>query len=222
MWVLPLLSFVFGPASVSEIYRDIVESFLLRSAAVSGLVQAALSTLLSVLIGVPLGVFLAETSERVSPRIWRLCFGLLGLPWVVPSLLVAVAWTQLIRPWPRGLGLGYRLETVIAANLFFNLPWIALGVSQRLIEFGATERATARTLGAGFIWRFRLLLPRLIAGPLKEGAAQVFFLCSTSYTLVLLLGEGRRSRRSKLGLRLLHAGLWRVPLVPSQRRCFSF
>lgn len=159
--------------------------------------QALASTALTLLVGVPAAYALARV--RFPGR--ALLVTLLTVPFVLPTLVVALAFQQLLGPhgWLNdalalvGLGplrpLG-TLWAVLAAHVFYNVSIVVrlVGAAWSTLD-PATEEA-ARTLSAG---RLRALtastLPQLRPAIAAAGAL-VFLSCFTSFGVVLVLGGG--------------------------------
>lgn len=136
-------------------------------------IQAVASTVLSVGVGLPLGLWI---------RGGRTAEALLAVPFGIPTVVAAMSWIA----W---LGY-YSWGTVVLAHVFFNVPWMALLISQARRGVDEAGLAAARTLGAGAWLRFSAVVWPEIRWTVASGAVQVFSVCVMSFALVLLLGGG--------------------------------
>ena len=153
------------------------------------LTQASLATVASVLLGVP-AAFVLYRLEFRGRGVLR---ALLTVPFVLPAVVVGVAFTALYGPggaleW---LGLDRSLTVVVLALTFFNVTVVARTVGGFWAQLDTRQAQAARTLGAGPVRVFcTVTLPAL--GPaLASAGALVFLFCATSFGVVLILG-GRR------------------------------
>lgn len=164
------------------------------------LMQAGLSTALAVVPGIVVARALARRRFPGRTAVLRL----FGLPLVVP---VVVAVFGLIAVWGRAgwanaalaaLGLPalpaiYGLPGILIAHVFFNLP---LAVRLLLTAWAAipTENwRLAGELGLSSAQVFRFVEWPALRNALPCVAAVVFFLCFTSFAVVLTLGGGPRA-----------------------------
>lgn len=150
------------------------------------LLQATAATLLSVMLGLPA----AYALYRIEFRGRRLLRALLTVPFVLPTVVVGVAFTALFGEggWLGGLGLDGSLLVVVLALSFFNVTVIARTVGGYWAQLDSRQAQAARTLGAGPVRGFlTITLPAL--GPAVASAASLVFLfCATSFGVVLILG----------------------------------
>jgi thiamine transport system permease protein len=160
--------------------------------------QATLSTLLTLCLAVPLAWLLA-CHEFPGKRTVE---AVLVVPFVLPTIVVAVAFTALLGPSGTLNDLLVRfpgideppirlLNTVWAillAHVFYNVA-----VAGRIIASGwrgidSRLEESAAMLGAGNITRFtRVTLP-LLRNSLLAAGSLVFLFCFTSFGVVLILG----------------------------------
>ncbi|HRK47774.1 MAG TPA: ABC transporter permease subunit, partial [Nocardioides sp.] len=153
--------------------------------------SAGLATLASVLLGLPAAYVLYRLSfpGRLVLR------ALLLVPFVLPTVVVGVAFRLLINDsGPLGpLGLDGTPVAIIAGLTFFNVAVVirAVGIAWESLDPRPGEAAAA--LGASPAQVFRTVtLPAL--RPALVGAASVVFLfCATSFGVVLTLGGLRYS-----------------------------
>ncbi len=160
--------------------------------------QAALSTLLTLIIGLPLAYVFAH--YRFPGK--TLVKALLTIPFVMPTVVVAVAFVTLlgeqglVNQWLQGwLGLSapplHLLNTIwiiFAAHVFYNVSIVIRTVGGFWANLNPNLWQAAAVLGASPWQRFLqmtlpLLLPSIVAASLL-----VFLFCFTSFGVVLILG----------------------------------
>ncbi|GAB6879547.1 iron ABC transporter permease [Halorubrum gandharaense] len=157
--------------------------------------QAALSTLASVALGVPLAYLLARFEFRGRRTLRSLTI----LPFVLPSIMVAVGFVATFGRngtlnavlSPFGLGpveLLFTLEAVIIAHAFYNAPLVArvTTAAWESVDAGAVE--TARSLGAGPFRAFRDVVAPQVYPAVLMGAALTFVFTFGTFPIVLALG----------------------------------
>jgi thiamine transport system permease protein len=153
------------------------------------LTQAVLGTAFSVLLGLPLAYLLYRRSfpGRVLVR------GLVTVPFVLPAVVVGVAFRTLFAP---GGALGFlsleeSLAGIVVALVFFNVSVVVRTVGGLWERLDPRTEQAAASLGAGPTRVFRTVtLPSL--GPAIASAASVVFLfCATAFGVVLVLGGVR-------------------------------
>lgn len=186
-WLLPggfLLAFLAVPVSV--ILRQAVGSWgtvdLGSTWSVAGLAaaQATASTLLALAVGLPI----ANVLSRYRFRGRSLAMAAVTVPFVLPTVVVALAFRQLLGP-----GLGSGLLLVIIAHAYVNLAVVVRIVGSHWQQLDRRDESIARTLGASAWTAFwTVTLPRLRPS-IASAAAVVFAFCFTSLGIVLLLGD---------------------------------
>ena len=163
--------------------------------------QALLSTLLTLLAGMPAAYVFARYSFRGK----SLLRSLTTLPFVLPTMVVAAAFTALLGPngtlntWLMAilgldappLRLQQTLALVLIAHVFYNTAIIVRLVGSFWANLDPRIEEVARVLGAGRWRTFRevtlpILLPSIIAASLL-----VFLFCFTSFGVILVLGGPR-------------------------------
>ncbi len=148
--------------------------------------QASAGTLLSLLLGVPFAFVL----YRLEFRGRMLLRGLATVPFVLPSIVVGVAFTALYGPagplhW---LGLDRSFMIIVLAFAFFNVTVVLRTVGGFWAQLDSRAEEAARMLGAPPARVFlTVTLPRLTPA-LTSAAALVFLFCATSFAVVLVLG----------------------------------
>ena len=150
------------------------------------LLQATLGTLFCVLLGVPGALVLYR--RRFPGR--DLLRGLVIVPFVLPSVVVGVAFHALVTTGgPVGsLHLDGTTTTVVAALVFFNYGLVVRTVGTMWSRLDPRAVEAARALGAS-PWRaFRTVtLPSLMPA-IASAASLTFLFCATAYGVLLVLG----------------------------------
>ncbi|MCA0295137.1 MAG: iron ABC transporter permease [Actinobacteria bacterium] len=150
------------------------------------LAQAVVGTAVSVLLGVP-GAYVLYRCRFPGRRVLR---AVVSVPFVLPTVVVGVAFQSLLTPnEPLGfLGLEESFPAIVAALVFFNYSVVVRTVGALWSRLDPRAEDAARTLGAG---RIRVLgtvtLPAL-APAIASAAALVFLFCASAFGVVLVLG----------------------------------
>ncbi|WP_458185977.1 ABC transporter permease [Haladaptatus sp. NG-WS-4] len=160
--------------------------------------QAFLSTVASVALGLP-GAYVLSRYEFPGRRTIR---SLTILPFVMPSILVAIGFVAmfgkqgLLNDLLGTVGFGpysflYNLPAIVVAHAFYNAPLVARITNAAWESVDAREVETARSLGAGRVRAFRdVLVPQLLPA-LLTGALLTFIFTFMSFPIVLALGGFR-------------------------------
>ncbi len=158
--------------------------------------QAFLSTILSVILGVPLAYLLARYEFRGRRTLRSLTI----VPFVLPSILVAVGFRATFStngPVNTALGffgmgpveLLFTLEAIVIAHAFYNAPLVARVTLAAWEAVDASAIETARSLGAGPFRAFRdVVAPQLYPSVLM-GATLTFVFTFGTFPIVLALGD---------------------------------
>jgi thiamine transport system permease protein len=148
--------------------------------------QAILGTIACVLLGVP-GAYVLYRCRFPGRRLAR---AVVSVPFVLPTVVVGVAFSSLLATnGPLGaLGLQESLAAIVAALTFFNYSVVVRMVGSLWSRLDPRAEAAARSLGAG---RLRVLatvtLPAL-APAIASASALVFLFCASAFGVVLVLG----------------------------------
>jgi thiamine transport system permease protein len=148
--------------------------------------SAGLATALSVALGVPVAFVL----HRLRFPGIRLLRTLVVLPFVLPTVVVGVAFRQLITPsGPLGaLHLDGTAAAIVAALVFFNISVVVRTVGAFWASLDPRAEEAAATLGARPLRVFATVtLPGLLPG-IASAAIVVFLFCSTAFGVVLTMG----------------------------------
>jgi len=157
--------------------------------------QAALSTVASVILGVPAAYLLARY-EFFGRRTLR---SLTILPFVLPSMMVAIGFVATfgtngtINSILGFLGLGsidlmFSLELVILAHAFYNAPLVARVTTAAWESVDASAVETARSLGASPFQAFRDVVAPQLYPAVAMGAALTFIFTFGTFPIALALG----------------------------------
>ena len=150
---------------------------------------ASAGTALAVALGVPL----AWALFRVRWRGQGAVRALVSVPFVLPTVVVAVAFSALLRPSGLlgALGADQSLAAIVAALAFFNVSVVMRVVGGTWAGLDPRAAIAARTLGASS-WRafLSVTLPSLVPA-IAAAASVVFLFCASSFAIVLVLGGTR-------------------------------
>ncbi|MCB0911783.1 MAG: iron ABC transporter permease [Propionibacteriaceae bacterium] len=148
--------------------------------------QAVLGTIFAVVLGVP-GAYVLYRCRFPGRRLVR---AVVSVPFVLPTVVVGVAFSALFAPTGLlgPLGLQESLAGIVLALVFFNYSVVVRTVGALWSRLDPRAEDAARTLGAG---RARVLatvtLPAL-APAIASAAALVFLFCASAFGVVLVLG----------------------------------
>ena len=157
--------------------------------------QALLSTVASAALGLPGAYLLARYEFRGRPLVRSLTM----LPFVLPSIMVAVGFlatfgrTGLLNDALGAVGLGpvnllFTLEVVILAHAFYNAPLVTRLVAAAWEGVDARRVETARACGASPARAFRdVVVPELLPA-LLTASLLTFVFTFMSFPIVLALG----------------------------------
>ncbi|APW98014.1 sulfate ABC transporter permease [Halobiforma lacisalsi AJ5] len=157
--------------------------------------QAALSTLLSVALGLPAAYLLARYEFRGRRTLRALTI----LPFVMPSIMVAIGFVATfgqngtVNAVLGALGLGSvdllpSLTVILLAHAFYNAPLVTRVTTAAWESVDASAIETARSLGASPFRAFRdVVAPQLYPAVLM-GAALAFVFTFGTFPIVLALG----------------------------------
>jgi thiamine transport system permease protein len=156
--------------------------------------QALLSTLLTLILGLP-GAYVFARYSFPGKRIIQ---ALTTVPFVLPTVVVAAAFSAVLGPqsllsrwFGQGFDLRYTLAAIIIAHVFYNYTVILRMVRGFWANIDPYLEQASRTLGAS-PWRvfFEVTLP-LLMPVIATAGLLVFIFCFTSFGVVLILGGPR-------------------------------
>ena len=154
--------------------------------------QAAVSTLVTLIVAIP-GAYLLYRRSFPAQRIVN---ALITVPFVLPSIVVAVGFTvfRSVHEFYQGLGLTFFADPVywiITAHIFVNYSIAVKTIGGVWATLDSDAESAAELDGAG---RLRTLvsisLPQLRPA-LFSAAALIFLFSATSFGIVLVLGGGQ-------------------------------
>ena len=160
--------------------------------------QAALSTLLTLIVGLP-GAYLFGRFQFPGKKLLR---ALTGVPFVMPTLVVAAGFYALLGPtgWLNtGLMKALDLQTppiqfintlaaILTAHVFYNTTIVLRVVGDYWSRLDPRLESAARVLGAGRWATLREVTLPLLLPALTAAALLVFIFDFTSFGVVLVLG----------------------------------
>ena len=144
------------------------------------LVQAFTSTVLAVVVGLPI----ANVVSRYQFRGRALAQAAVTVPFVLPTVVVALAFRTLLGP---GVPQGFVL--VVLAHAYVNLAVVVRIVGSQWAQHDPDVEHVARTLGASRWTAFRTVTLPSLRPAIASSAAVVFVFSFTSLGIVLLLGD---------------------------------
>jgi len=162
---------------------------LLRTEAIRNVVwfttwQSLVSTAVALTVALPL----AFVTSNFKFKAQRLTTSLISMPFILPSIVVGVAFLQIL---PNNF---HRTAfALILAHVYFNFGFASRLISARWLQIHPHLDDAARTLGASPLKLFRTLTLPLLSKAITNAALIVFTLCFTSYGVVRVLGGPSRS-----------------------------
>ncbi|MFM9069890.1 MAG: ABC transporter permease, partial [Acidimicrobiaceae bacterium] len=193
MAIAPIIFiFAFVVAPVLNIFFSSIrpESLkLLRTETIRNVVwfttwQSLVSTALALTVALPLAFVMANFKFKAQ----HLTTSLISLPFILPSIVVGVAFLQIL---PNNF---HRTAfALILAHVYFNFGFASRLISARWLQIHPHLDDAARTLGASPLKLFTSLTVPLLSKAITNAALIVFTLCFTSYGVVRVLGGPSRS-----------------------------
>ena len=153
------------------------------------LAQATAGTVVSLVLGLPCAWVLYRT--RFPGR--AVVRGIVTIPFVLPSVVVGVAFASLVIPTgPLGfLGLQGSFPVVVAALAFFNIAVVVRTVGGMWAGLDPRPAQVAAALGASPARVLRTVTLPALAPAIASAAALVFLFCASAYGVVMVLGGPR-------------------------------
>jgi thiamine transport system permease protein len=163
--------------------------------------QAALSTLLTLALGLPAAYLLARFQFRGKSFLRALS----GIPFVLPTLVVATAFDALLGPrgWVnQSLMDVFKLDqppiqfvntltAILVAHVFYNTTIVLRLVGDFWARLSQRIEQAARSLGANSWQTFIKITLPMIAPALSAAALLIFIFDFTSFGVILILGGPR-------------------------------
>jgi thiamine transport system permease protein len=154
--------------------------------------QAALSTVITVVIAIP-GAYLLY--RRFFPG-QQLVRALITVPFVLPSIVVAVGFTvfRSVHEFYQGLGLTFLADPVywiVTAHVFVNYSIAVKTIGGVWATLDADIEAAAELDGAGRLRTLLLISLPQLKPAIYSASALIFLFSATSFGIVLVLGGGQ-------------------------------
>jgi thiamine transport system permease protein len=148
--------------------------------------SSTLATAISVLLGLPVAFVLYRLRfpGRAALR------ALVTIPFVLPTVVVGVAFRTLLAPTGPlgGLGLDGTAVAVVAAMVFFNVAVVVRTVGTAWESLDPHPAEVAAGLGARPTYVARTITLPMLRPALASAASIVFLFCATAFGIVLTLG----------------------------------
>jgi thiamine transport system permease protein len=146
--------------------------------------QSLVSTAFALVIALPLAFVTANFKFKAQ----RLTTSLVSVPFILPSIVVGVAFLQIL---PNSF---HRTAfALILAHTYFNFGFTSRLITARWLQIHPHLDDAARTLGASPLRLFTTVTLPLLSKAITNAALIVFTLCFTSYGVVRILGGPSRS-----------------------------
>lgn len=148
--------------------------------------SSAVATTVAVLLGLP-AAYATHRLRWPGRRVVRAC---LLVPFVLPTVVVGVAFRQLLgEAGPLGfLGLDGTARAILAGLVFFNVAVVIRGVGAAWESLDARPGEAAAALGASPAQVFRTVTWPQLRPAVVSSASVVFLFCATAFGVVLTLG----------------------------------
>src|SRR3990170_3988925 len=195
------LSFARGESGLFQPFVEAFTSESVRRVVWFTIWQATLSTLLTLAIGLP-GAFLFARYEFRGKALLQ---ALSGIPFVMPTLVVAAAFNALLGP--RGwinlatmelfdlqappIKFTNTIIAILVAHVFYNLTIVLRLVGDFWSHLDPRLTQAARTLGANRRRAFQHITLPLLAPAIATAALLVFIFDFTAFGVILILGGPR-------------------------------
>ena len=168
--------------------------------------QAAVSAVAALVVAAPI-VWLLSRVALPGTALLRV---IVTLPFVLPTVVVGVAFRALFDGPLEFLGVGPGWTSIIAAHTFLNVAVVVRVVCAAWQRVDPRQVAAARSLGASPFRAFvDVVAPRLLPA-VAAAFALIFLFCSTSYGVVVILGGGS-ARTLETEIYLQGIGYARLP-----------
>lgn len=182
------------PASLTAVFDNVG----LRAVAWFTLWQALLSTALTVAAALPVTWVV---SRRLIRR-WRPLRGLVTAPFLMPTVVMAVAVRAVL---PESMGSG--LVPILVAHVLFNVAVVVRTVGPRWETLPEERLDAARVLGASPVRVVTTVVVPHLRSSLVHASTVVFIFCFTSFGVVSVLGgTGRRTVEVEVFRRAVQMG----------------
>lgn len=160
--------------------------------------QAIICTMFVLAIALPLAALMANFKFATQ----RTVLSLISMPFLLPSVVVGVAFIQLLP--------GNTHQTAFAlilAHVYFNFGFAVRLISARWVQIHPYIDDAARTLGASPFRLFITITLPLLGKAIANSAVVVFTFCFTSYGVVrVLAGPSRSTLETEIYFRAMQLG----------------
>lgn len=160
--------------------------------------QAAASTALTLLVGLPMAAAFARYDFRGKTFLRALT----TIPFVMPTVVVAAAFSMLVGPggvantWLRALfgqgaptiNLQQTIWLILLAHVFYNVSVVIRTVGGFWESLNPALTEAGRVLGAHGLRLFRTVTLPLLVPSITAAGLLIFLFCFTSFGVVLILG----------------------------------
>lgn len=153
------------------------------------LLNGVLGTAFAVVLGIP-GAYVLYRCQFPGQRLIR---GFVTVPFVLPTVVVGVAFRSLlVDSGPLGfLGLDGTYTAIVLALVFFNYSVIVRSVGGMWARLDPRTQEAAAALGASPARVFTTVTLPQLTPAIASSASVVFLFCATAYGVVLVLGGTR-------------------------------
>lgn len=149
--------------------------------------QALASTVLVAVVSIPIVWLVARVDLPGS----GLLMVAVTVPFVLPTVVVGIVFRAVLGGPLAGLGIESGFWAVLLAHVFLNVAVFVRVVGAAMRSQATRAAEAARCLGAGPVRAFvTVLLPPLLPA-IGAAASLVFLFCSTSFGVIIILGDGR-------------------------------
>lgn len=147
--------------------------------------ESVLSTIACLLLGIPGAALFARFAFRGRRMLWAL----LLVPFVMPTVVVAVAFITLIGPdGVTGVHLTGTIWAILLAHVFFNYAIVVRTVGAAWMTLDDSQLEAARLLGASNLRAFLTVTLPQLRDSIAAAGTIVFLFAFTSFGIVVLLG----------------------------------
>ncbi len=195
------ISFARGEAGPAAPFIEALSSPSIRNTLWFTIWQAGLSTVLTLLVGLPGAYLLARYDFRGKSLVQALT----GIPFVMPTLVVAAAFNALLGPrgWMNSammsaFGLAQppiqftnTLTAILLAHIFYNMTIVLRTVGDFWSHLDPRLGQAAQMLGASPWQTMRHITLPLLAPAIAAAALLIFIFDFTSFGVILILGGPR-------------------------------
>lgn len=152
--------------------------------------SAGLATIIAVVLGLPV----AYALYRLSFPGRTLLRAIVTLPFVLPTVVVGLAFTQLFDGgWLSALDLNGSATAIVIALVYFNLGVVVRTVGRFWQDLDPRLGQAAAALGASPMRVWLTVTLRSLMPAIAAAASVVFLFCATAFGVVLMLGGLRYS-----------------------------